>query len=69
MFKKIITIFLLLLLIIANIGSSVFATSATSTNDEPVYIQLRPVDKGTFNEFRYKMTDAFFMLRNKYELN
>ncbi|MFK7779797.1 MAG: PKD domain-containing protein, partial [Candidatus Gracilibacteria bacterium] len=37
--------------------------------EEPVYTQLRAVDIGTFNEFRYKITDEFFVFRNKYEIN
>ena len=69
MLKKIKVIALLLLLIISNIGSPVFAASVRQATEEPVYTQLRPVDKGTFNEYRYKMTDAYFMLRNKYDLN
>jgi hypothetical protein len=63
MFKKITLIFLLIssLLLDSNI---LFAA-----NEEPVYTQLRVVDKGTFNEYRYKITDKFFSLRNKYELD
>ncbi len=41
---------------------------AYAENTEPAYTQLRPVDNGTFNEYRYKITDEFFNLRNKYEI-
>lgn len=62
MFKKIIFIFLLFW-----IGTTY--SSPAYAADEPVYTQLKSVDVGTFNEFRYKITDEFFVLRNKYEIN
>ena len=64
MFKRVKLIFLLISLAIAYNSSFTYAA-----NEEPVYTQLRQVDKGTFNEFRYKMTDSFFIFRNKYELD
>ncbi len=62
MFKKIKLIFLIIIITISYNSSLVYA-------NDPVYTQLRLVDKGTFNEFRYKITDAYFDLRNKYELD
>ena len=63
MFKKI----LLTLLIFA--APAAYTAPAYAEDNEPVYTQLREVDKGTFNEFRYKITDEFFNFRNKYEIN
>ena len=63
MFKKIICTFLLLAITIA------FLEVSYAANDEPVYTQLRVVDADTFNEYRYRITDEFFNLRNKYEIN
>jgi len=63
MFKKIIFTFLLLVLSLAN-WSYIYAA-----DDEPTYTQLRSVDLGTFNEYRYKITDEFFNLRNRYEID
>jgi len=63
MLKKIKLILLLFCLTIAYNSSPAY-----TLNNEPVYTQLRIVDKGTFNEYRYKITDSFFSLRNKYEL-
>ena len=63
MFKKIIFTFLLSILTIANFSYSYAA------ENEPVYTQLRIVDTDTFNEYRYKITDEFFNLRNKYEID
>ncbi|MCD5385045.1 PKD domain-containing protein, partial [Candidatus Gracilibacteria bacterium] len=63
MFKKIILIFLLFILALSN-TSYIFATE-----NEPVYTKFRLVDAGTFNEYRYKITEEFFNLRNKYEID
>jgi len=63
MFKKIIFTFLLLTTITA------YTSPVYAVDNEPVYTQLRVVDAGTFNEYRYKITDEFFNLRNKYELD
>ena len=63
MFKKIV---LTMLLFAFTTG---FTSPAYADTNEPVYTQLRAVDANTFNEYRYKITDAYFDLRNKYELN
>ncbi len=62
MFKKIKLIFLLFCLTIAYTSNIAYAV-------EPAYTQLRSIDRGTFNEFRYKITEVFFTFRNKYDLN
>ena len=63
MFKKIILTFILFT------AGVVYSNTIFAANEEPVYTQFRVVDVSTFNEFRYKMTDEFFNLRNKYELD
>ncbi len=60
MFKKIILTFLFFALIPA-FNNITYA-------EEPDYTTLRVVDLGTFNEYRYRITDEFFNLRSKYEL-
>ncbi len=39
------------------------------TNSEPTYIKLRPVDINTFNEYRYKITEQYFNLREKFNID
>jgi hypothetical protein len=34
-----------------------------ASDDEPIYTTLRTIDLGTFNEYRYKITEKFFSLR------
>lgn len=34
-----------------------------------MYTTLRSIDLGTFNEYRYKITEQFFALREYYEIN
>ncbi len=51
-------------------GSSFVAFAATtSKKDDPVYTTLRTIDLGTFNEYRYKITEQFFVLREYFEVN
>lgn len=38
-------------------------------NTAPVYTTLRSIDLGTFNEYRYRLTEQFFALREWYEIN
>jgi hypothetical protein len=38
-------------------------------SDEPEYTKLRVIDAGTFNEYRYRITDEYFNFKNKYELD
>ncbi|MDP2395700.1 MAG: hypothetical protein Q8M44_02095, partial [bacterium] len=64
MLKRIMPIIMFICLVIANNTGIVIAADS-----EPIYTQFRQVDKGTFNEFRYKITDSFFNFRNKYELD
>ena len=63
MLKKLILTFLLLTSI------SSYISPLYAANEEPSYTQLRDVDKGTFNEFRYKITDEFFTFRWNYDIN
>jgi len=44
-------------------------TSYSATQTDLSYTTLRSVDTGTFNEFRYKITEQFFVLRDKWEIN
>jgi len=37
--------------------------------EEPVYTTLRSIDLGTYNEYRYRMTEQFFNLKEYYEIN
>ena len=46
-----------------------FSWSLYAKDKEPVYTKLRIVDYNTFNEYRYKITDKFFDLRSKNEIN
>ena len=63
MYKKIKLIILLFCLAIT------YSNIVYTAKNDPAYTQYRIVDKGTFNEFRYKITDEFFNLRNKYEID
>jgi len=38
-------------------------------NDEPSYTKLTVLDLHTFNEYRYRITDKYFNLRNKFEID
>lgn len=44
------------------------AFSAVS-DDEPVYTTLRSIDLGTFNEYRYRLTEQFFILREWFTID
>lgn len=56
-----------LTLIIA-LGNPIALYSASSGED-PVYTTLRSIDLGTYNEYRYKITEKFFDLREHFEVN
>jgi len=44
--------------------------AATDTQQTDIgYTVLRNIDIGTFNEYRYRITEKFFVLRDKYEIN
>ncbi len=45
-----------------------FSFSVYAAKDEPVYTTLRTIDLGTFNEYRYKITEQFFNLREYFEV-
>ena len=65
MMKKILVILCILSLLSGNL-SAVFA--ANSDQSTP-YTQLRTVDLWTFNEYKYKLTEQFFTLRNDFEVS
>lgn len=45
---------------------SIFTTHA---EDDPVYTTLRSIDLWTFNEYRYRLTEQFFILREWFTIN
>jgi hypothetical protein len=62
MLKKILT-FVFVIAILAVNTSAIYAASTTSS-----VTSLKVVDIGTFNEFKYRLTDQFFTLRNDFEV-
>ena len=62
MITKIYTIIFLLL-------TSIFYIDDVFTASNSWYTENRIVDKNTFNEYKYKLTDAYFDLRNHYDIN
>ncbi len=65
--KHIITKILLFFALLAMLP--LHEASAASSKDEPIYTTLRSIDLGTFNEFRYRITEQFFILRENYQVN
>ena len=43
--------------------------SVNAAEEDPVYTTLRSIDLGTFNEYRYKITEKFFSLREHFEIH
>ena len=69
MLKKLIT-HLLLIAVMASgfmIWGQTFANNANA-DEELNYTQLRTIDRWTFNEYRYRMTEKYFTLRDKYSV-
>ena len=62
--KKILVILCIFTLLSGNLSWVFAANSAQSTP----YTKLRTVDLWTFNEYRYKLTEQFFTLRNDFEV-
>ena len=62
MLKKILT-FVFVIAILGLNTSTIYAASSSES-----VTSLRVVDVGTFNEFKYKLTDDFFTLRNDFEV-
>lgn len=60
MFKKLLITFTIIL-------SFLFNLSTAYTDDQ--YTVLRSVDVNTFNEYRYRITEQYIELRNKFEVN
>lgn len=65
--QRILSIITLFFLLGAQLAPVFAATVATQ--DEVGYTVLRSIDLGTFNEYRYKITEKFFLLRDRYQLN
>ncbi|USN59310.1 MAG: PKD domain-containing protein [Candidatus Peribacteria bacterium] len=63
--RKIIGIISTLLLLVV---PAVFQAQAEDIS-EPNYTKLREIDKGTFNEYRYRITGEYFKLREKFEIS
>lgn len=40
-----------------------------SASEDPVYTTLRSIDLWTFNEYRYRITEQFFLLRESYQID
>jgi len=59
--KHIVQKFLSLVLVVMLITPVSILT--VSAQEEPVYTTLRNIDLGTFNEYRYRLTEQFFILR------
>lgn len=56
--------------VIAADSTDTTAKTVTATiNDEPSYTKLRQIDLWTFNEYRYKLTEQYFALREKYNVD
>lgn len=70
--QRLLSGFLLIIMIGVGPLSALTATAASSANsssEDPVYTTLRTIDLGTFNEYRYKITEQFFVLREYFEVN
>jgi hypothetical protein len=57
----------LLFTLFGSLCTPFYAYSATAT--ESSYTTLRTVDLGTFNEYRYRITEQFFLLRDGWEID
>jgi hypothetical protein len=62
MFKK------LLITLVVFSFTTTYSDVAYAADNEPSYTKIKLVDLDTFDEYRYKITEEFFNLRNKYEL-
>ena len=59
-------------MILAIIGAFMMISSPihvhSAASEPEVYTTLRSIDLGTFNEYRYRMTEQFFALREYFEV-
>ncbi len=46
----------------------VIVSAAEKDSDDLIYTTLRTIDLGTFNEYRYRITEQFFILREDFEV-
>jgi len=40
-----------------------------ASDEVPSYTTLREIDKGTFNEYRYKIIEKYYLLRDTYQID
>ena len=57
-----------IILVILNIFS-LLNISYVEAEDEELYTTLRSIDIWTFNEYRYRITEQFFILRDNFDIN
>ncbi|MCD5380863.1 PKD domain-containing protein, partial [Candidatus Gracilibacteria bacterium] len=62
-------IILLLLTLFATLLSGIFIVEQTYSENSTPFTTLRAVDKGTFNEYRYRITKEFFVLQSTFEID
>ncbi len=60
---------LLLLTLLAFFFSGIFSIEQGYSEQSTLFTTLRAVDKGTFNEYRYKITKEFFVLQSTFEID
>jgi len=64
MMKKI----LVILCVFSILSGNISAVFAANSSWDTAFTKLRTVDLWTFNEYRYKLTEQFFTLRNDFEV-
>ena len=48
--------------------SLLLSNTVFSADEDATYTKLTTVDLNTFNEYRYRLTEQFFELRNTFEI-
>lgn len=64
MIRRLILAFVIAIFLVWN-ESFVYAAS----DEVPSYTTLREIDKGTFNEYRYKIIEKYYLLRDTYQID
>ncbi|NUJ98108.1 PKD domain-containing protein [Candidatus Gracilibacteria bacterium] len=64
MLKKLIAVLLISASLLGN-GGIIFAAK---DDEVPSYTTLREIDKGTFNEYRYRITEKYFSLKENFNI-
>lgn len=49
--------------------SQIFSATSEDNLDEPSYVKLRSIDLGTFNEYRYRLTEKYFELKDSFQID